>query len=183
VKYKLIGNVLLGAALAAGAALAKDDAPALTGDAGIAQKAAREVRSYPYYSIWDDVRIQVNNGTVELTGEVSQPWKKDALGKLMRNVNGVSAVANELKVAPLSPFDDRIRLQVARAIFRDPALSVYANQPVPPIHILVDNGHVTLEGVVRTPMEKEIAGIRANTAMSFGMATNNLRVEQPAKQN
>jgi osmotically-inducible protein OsmY len=183
VKHKLIGNVLLAAALAAGIAMAKSTAPELTGDAGIAQKAAHEVRSYAYYSLFDDVKIQVNNGTVQLTGEVTQPWKKDTLGKLIGSINGVTAVHNELKVAPLSAFDDRIRLQVARAIFRDPTMSMYAIQPVPPIHILVDNGHVTLEGVVRTPMEKEIAGIRANSAMSFGMVTNNLRVEQPAKQN
>jgi osmotically-inducible protein OsmY len=182
-RTKLIGNFLLAAALAAGAAMAKSSVPALTGDAGIAQKVAHEVRSYAYYSLWDDVRIQVNNGTVRLTGEVTQPWKKDTLGKLTGSVNGVTAVDNELKVAPLSAFDDGIRLQVARAIFRDPALSTYGIQPVPPIHILVDNGHVTLEGVVRTPMEKQIAGIRANSAMSFGMVTNNLRVEQPSKQN
>jgi osmotically-inducible protein OsmY len=183
VKYKLIGNVLLGAALAASAAMAKSNAAALTGDAGIAQKAVHVIRSYPYYSIWDNVNLQVNNGTVQLTGEVTQPWKKDTLGKLIGEVSGVSAVDNELKVAPLSAFDDGIRLQVARAIFRDPAMTIYANQPVPPIHILVDNGHVTLEGVVRTSMEKQIAGIRANSAMSFGMATNNLRVEEPTKQN
>jgi osmotically-inducible protein OsmY len=183
VKHKLIRNVLLAAALATGAAMAKTTAPELTGDAAIAQKAAHEVRSYAYYSLFDDVKIQVNNGTVQLTGEVTQPWKKDTLGKLIRNINGVTSVDNELKVAPLSAFDDSIRLQVARAIFRDPTMSMYAIQPVPPIHILVDNGHVTLEGVVRTPMEKEIAGIRANSAMSFGMVTNNLRVEQPAKQN
>ena len=182
-RYKLVGNVALAAALAVSVAVAKNNAPALTGDAGIAEKAAHEVRSYAYYSLWDDVNIRVNNGTVQLTGEVTQPWKKDTLGKLIAKINGVSAVDNELKVAPLSSFDDRIRLQVARAIFRDPALSIYGIQPVPSIHILVDNGHVTLEGIVQTQMEKEIAGIRANSAMSFGMATNNLRVEQPAKQN
>jgi hypothetical protein len=182
-KSRLIGNVLLAAALAAGVAMAKTNPQALTGDAAIAQKAAHEVRSYAYYSLWDDVGIRVKNGTVQLIGEVTQPWKKDTLGKLIGRINGVSAVDNELKVAPLSSFDDGIRLQVARAIFRDPAMSMYSIQPVPPIHILVDNGHVTLEGVVQTPMEKEIAGIRANSAMTFGMVTNNLRVEQPAKQN
>ena len=163
--------------------MAKTSGPPLTGDAALAQKVAHEIRSYPYYTLWDDVNFQINDGTVHLSGEVSQPYKKSALGSIIAHVSGVTTVDNELKVAPLSPFDDRIRLQVARAIFRDPSLSRYRLQAVPPIHIIVDSGHVTLTGVVNTEMEKEIAGIRANSSMSFGMVTNNLRVEQPVKQN
>ena len=77
--------------------------------------------------------------------------------------------------------DNRLRMQVARAIYRDPVLSRYGMQSVPPIHIIVDNGHVTLEGVVSTEMEKNVAGIRASGAgLSFGQVTNNLRVENPS---
>jgi hyperosmotically inducible protein len=80
-------------------------------------------------------------------------------------------------------FDDRLRLQVARAIYRDPVLSRYGIQAVPPIHIIVDNGHVTLEGVVNNEMEKNVAGIRASAAgLSFGQVTNNLQVERPNKK-
>ena len=77
-------------------------------------------------------------------------------------------------------FDDRLRLQVARAIYRDPVLSRYAMQPLPPIHIIVDNGHITLEGVVSNQMESNVAAIRAQGAgQSFGQVVNNLRVENP----
>jgi hyperosmotically inducible protein len=179
-KLKTLRNALFATALIAGVAGAKTAAPALTGDAAVAQKVAHEVRMYPYYSIWDDVNFQVDNGTVRLLGEVTQPNKKSDLGHIIARIPGVATVDNELKVAPLSPFDNQLRLQVARAIFRDPTLSRYGTQPLPPIHIIVDNGHVTLEGVVSTQMEKQIAGIRANTGLSFGTATNNLRVEQPA---
>jgi osmotically-inducible protein OsmY len=75
--------------------------------------------------------------------------------------------------------DNRLRLEIARAIFRDPVLSRYRMQPSPPIRIIVDNGHVTLEGVVSTPMEKDVAGIRAVSAMTFGRVVNHLQVENP----
>jgi osmotically-inducible protein OsmY len=160
--------------------MAKVNAPALTGDDAIAQKVLHEIRMYPYYTIWDDVDFRVDNGTVHLVGAVSQPWKKSALGKSIAGVPGVVTLDNELKVLPLSPFDDRLRTQIARAIYRDPVLSRYSVQAVPPIHIIVDNGHVTLTGVVNTEMEKDVAGIRASSSMSFGAVTNDLRVEQPA---
>ncbi len=92
-------------------------------------------------------------------------------------------MTNRLEVLPLSPMDDRLRLQVARAIYRDPTLSRYAIQAIPPIHIIVDNGHVTLEGVVNNAMEKQVAGLRASAAgLSFGPVVNNLKVENPPKK-
>jgi BON domain-containing protein len=181
-KFKALRNGILAAAFITGIAGAKTPDPPLTGDAAIAQKVAHEVRMYPYYSIWDNVNFRVDDGTVHLLGEVTQPVKKSDLGNILARIPGVTTLDNELRVAPLSPFDDQIRLQVARAIFRDPTLSRYGLQALPPIHIIVDQGHVTLEGVVSTPREKQIAGIRANSGLSFGMATNNLKVEQPEAQ-
>jgi osmotically-inducible protein OsmY len=166
--------------LCAATAMAKVNAPALTGDDAIAQKVLHEVRSYPYFTIFDDVNFRVENGTVQLLGEVTQPWKKSALGKSVAGIPGLVSLDNELKVLPLSTFDDGLRAQIARAIYRDPVLSRYGIQVVPPIHIIVDNGHVTLTGVVNTELEKEVAGMRANSSLSFGPVTNDLRVEQPA---
>jgi osmotically-inducible protein OsmY len=166
--------------LCAASAMAKNNAPALTGDDAIAQKVMHEIHSYPYFTIFDDLNFRVDNGTVQLLGEVTQPWKKSALGKSVAGIPGVVTLDNELKVLPLSNFDDRLRAQIARAIYRDPVLSRYSIQVVPPIHIIVDNGHVTLTGVVNTEMEKDVAGIRANSSLSFGPVTNDLRVEQPA---
>jgi osmotically-inducible protein OsmY len=166
--------------LCAATAMAKVNAPALTGDDAITQKVLHEIRSYPYYTIFDDLNFRVDNGTVHLLGEVTQPWKKSALAKSIAGIPGVVTLDNEVKVLPLSNFDDRLRNQIARAIYRDPVLSRYGVQVVPPIHIIVDNGHVTLTGVVNTDLEKQVAGVRANSSLSFGPVTNDLRVEQPA---
>jgi hyperosmotically inducible periplasmic protein len=152
-------------------------------DTQIAEKVAHEVRMYSRYTLWDNIAVRVREGDVELTGQVSQPFKKADLGRLAQRVPGVRSVTNRLEVLPTSFFDDRLRLQIARAIYRDPVLSRYAIQSVPPIHIIVDNGHVTLEGVVNNEMEKNVAGIRAGQAgLSFGQVTNNLRVENPGKK-
>jgi hyperosmotically inducible protein len=151
-------------------------------DAQIAAKVRHEIVMYPRYTIWDNVTIRVHEGDVELDGQVNLPFKKADMGRLAQRTPGVRSVTNQLEVLPTSFFDDRIRLQVARAIYRDSVLSRYAIQPIPPIHIIVDNGHVTLEGVVSTEAEKNIAGIRAGQAgLSFGQVTNNLRVENPKK--
>jgi hypothetical protein len=92
-------------------------------------------------------------------------------------------VSNNIQVLPLSPFDARLRMQVARAVYGNPVLSRYATMALPPIHIIVNNGHVTLTGVVATDMEKQIAGMRANgVGASFGPIVNNLVVENPAKK-
>src|SRR5579863_9704261 len=151
-------------------------------DSDIAAKAAHEIRMYPRYTIWDNVDIRVKEGSLELLGQVSQPYKKQDLQRVVEHVPGVASVVNELEVLPVSFNDDNLRVRVARAIFRDPVLSRYAIQAVPPIHIIVKNGHVTLEGVVSTEMEKEVATMRASSAgLSFGPVQNNLRVENPRK--
>jgi hyperosmotically inducible protein len=181
-KNNLLLNLVWAAALSAGLAAADTPAVPVSPDANLASKVTHEIRMYPRYTIWDNISFRVQNGNVDLTGEVSQPYKKSELGKIVAGIPGVQSVTNDLQVLPLSRMDDQLRVQVARAIFRDSVLSRYAMQPVPPIHIIVDNGHVTLEGVVNTEMEKEIAGIRASGAgLSFGQVVNNLRVENPSK--
>ena len=184
-KSKLLGRVLLAGALAVGAAMAAthDTANVPRTDADIAKSVRHEILMYPNYTIWDDISFRVDNGSVELLGAVNQPFKKQDIARLAQRVPGVVSVTNEIKVLPLSPNDDRIRLQVARAIYRDPALSRYGIQAVPPIHIIVENGHVTLDGVVNSELEKQVAGMRAGSAgLSFGPVINNLRVENASNK-
>ena len=152
-------------------------------DADIAAKAAHEIRMYSRYTIWDNLSVRVVGGNLELLGQVSQPYKKADLQRIVQRVPGVTSVTNEAEVLPLSFNDDNLRLRIARAIYREPALSRYAIQPVPPIHIIVKNGHVTLEGVVNNELEKNVAAMRASSAgLSFGPVQNNLRVENPKKK-
>lgn len=189
-KNRFWGGALMAAALlvSAGVAGATDlnrpDVPqsanAPQGDDAVSRSVRHEVLMYPYYSIWDDVSYRVSNGQVELMGAVTQPFKKSDIQRLVQRVPGVTAVTDEIKVLPLSNFDDRLRLQVARAIYGDPTMLVYRNQALPPIHIVVENGHVTLTGWVNSDFDKQIAGMRANSSLSLGMVVNNLQVEHPS---
>jgi len=160
----------------------KEPKPAPGTDEAIATKVRHEVLTYSRYTIWDEIGFRVNHGQVELTGAVSQPFKKSDIEHIVRDIPGVVSVSDEIKVLPLSDFDNRLRLQVARAIYRDPMFTRYAMEALPSIHIIVDNGRVTLSGVVATQMEKQIAGMRASSSMSFGQVVNNLQVENPAEK-
>jgi hyperosmotically inducible protein len=175
----MLPAALLLAAGVAGAA-DKNAVPGSETDTALANRVRDEIVMYARYSIWDDVNIDVVNGTVHLTGEVTQPVKKEEIDRLAKDVAGVTGVRSDIRVLPLSPADDRLRQRIARAIYGDPSMTKYAIQPLKPIHILVENGHVTLAGVVGTEFDKEIAGVRASAAgMSFGPIVNNLQVEHP----
>jgi hyperosmotically inducible protein len=184
-KPKFLGRFLTVAALFTSAALASGKTiPTMPRtDDDLAKAVRHEVLMYPRYTLWDDINFRVNNGNVELLGAVNQPYKKDDIGRLVQRIPGVAGVSNELKVLPLSPMDDRLRIQVARALFRDPNLSRYAMGTVPSIHIIVDNGHVSLTGTVANEMDKQIATVRASGAgLSFGAVDNRLTVDTPAKK-
>ena len=141
----------------------------------------REVRhelvTLPSYGVFDNLAFQVDGGTVTLLGQVSRPTLKTDAERVVKSIEGVERVINRIEVLPLSPYDDRIRLATYRAIYGNTALNRYALQAVPPIHIIVKNGNVTLEGVVANEGDKNIAGIQANSVPGVFSVTNNLRVE------
>jgi osmotically-inducible protein OsmY len=142
----------------------------------------REVRHQlvmlPYYGVFDNLEYQVNGASVRLLGEVTRPTLKSDAGNVVKNIEGVTNVVNQIKVLPLSPMDDQIRLAEFRTIYSEPSLQKYAILAVPPIHIIVDNGHVTLVGVVSNAADKNIAGIRANSVPGVFSVQNELRVEK-----
>ena len=185
-RLALFKQILMATALVTspvlGFAADKPLAPVPGSDAGLAQRVRHEILVYPRYSLFDNIGYSVSNGQVELTGAVTQPYKKSDLEHLVRAIPGVTGITDMIKVLPLSPMDDRLRMRVARQIFSDPSLSRYAMGAIPSIHIIVDNGHVTLTGTVINDMDKLIAGIRANQSLSFGSVVNNLEVENPGKK-
>lgn len=140
-------------------------------------KAARhEIVMYYAYGIFDNINLEVHGGTLAVSGEVTQPFKKADMQRLLERVNGVAVVQNNLEVLPVSSFDDQLRLQVARAIYGNPFFVQYASQALPPIHIIVKNGNVRLEGVVASQMDRVKAEMAANQAgLSFSVV-DNLRV-------
>jgi hyperosmotically inducible protein len=147
--------------------------------ANISKEVRHELISLPWYSIFDNLAYRVSpDGTVTLIGQTVLPVLKDDAERVVKKIPGVTRVINDIEVLPVSPDDDRIRLAEFRAIYGDPALSRYALGAVPPIHIIVKNGNVTLEGVVANQMDKQIAYMRANGVPGVFSVTNNLRVEE-----
>jgi len=134
----------------------------------------------PQLSIFDNLAFKVDGETVTLTGQVRNPILKDSAEKVVKDIEGVKGVNNKIEVLPPSPNDDRIRRDVARAIFNDDRLFRYSMGAVPPIHIIVNRGHVTLEGVVANQADKDAAGLRANGVPGVFSVQNNLRVENAA---
>jgi hyperosmotically inducible protein len=163
-----------------GATLAVLTVPMFAKTSGSTRPLPDEVRhqlvTLPYYSVFDDLGYNVDNGVVTLYGEVRQPWLKSDAERAVKHISGVTQVINNIKVLPLSPMDNRIRSAEYRSIFGFSSLYRYAMGANPSIHIIVDNGHVTLTGVVANEADKNIANIRANGVPGVFSVTNDLRV-------
>jgi hyperosmotically inducible periplasmic protein len=138
----------------------------------------RELITLPHYGMFDHLSFETGpGGVVTLRGYVRRPIVKDDAEARVKQVEGVEEVRNEIEVLPPSPQDDRIRLAVYRAIYRHDTLERYGLSALPPIHIIVRNGHVTLEGVVDTKMDRQIAEMQARAVPGTFTITNNLQVE------
>ncbi len=153
---------------------------------GEQSRLVREVRHelvmLPYYGVFDDLAFRVDGNNVTLFGAVTRPTLKSDAERVVKRIEGVGQVINNLEVLPLSPMDDRIRTAVYRAIYGDASLSTrYGFRAVPSIHIIVRNGHVTLEGVVANEGDKNIANIRANGVPNVFSVQNDLIVEHDGK--
>jgi hyperosmotically inducible protein len=161
----------------------KDHNDAFTrGPAGMS-KLAQEVRHQlvmlPYYSIFDDLAFRVDGGTVTLLGAVTRPVLKSDAENVIKGIEGVTQVNNQIEVLPASPMDDQIRRAVARTIYGDPAIGDrYGNQALPSIHVIVKNGNVTLEGVVANDFDKNLINARVNGVPNVFKVTTNLQVEK-----
>jgi hyperosmotically inducible periplasmic protein len=145
---------------------------------GLAREVRHELVLLPYYGVFDNLAFKVDDHKVTLLGEVTRPTLKSDAEAVVKRIGGVESVDNQIEVLPLSPNDDRIRLAVYRAVYRQTSLSRYALQAIPPIHIIVKNGHVRLEGVAATEADKNLAGIRANGVPGVFSVENKLRVEK-----
>jgi hyperosmotically inducible protein len=149
------------------------------GQARLVKEVRHELVMLPYYNVFDNLAYSVDGGTVTLTGQVTNPTLKSSAENVVKHLEGVQQVINQIQVLPLSPNDERIRRDVYQAIYRYPSLSTrYGFQSLPSIHIIVKNGNVSLEGVVDSAGDKNIAGIQANGVPGVFSVTNNLRVEK-----
>jgi len=144
----------------------------------IAKEVRHELLMLPYYGLFDNLGYTVQGRTVTLTGTLTSQHavtKRDAEGAVKR-IEGVEKVVNNINVLPPSPMDDRIRQRTYNALVRTGGLSKYFWEAAPSIHIIVQNGRITLDGFVLNEMDKNMAGITANTVPGVFQVTNNLRV-------
>ncbi len=158
-------------------------APAVAQDQAMTARLTKEVRhelvTLPYYNVFDDLAYKVDGSTITLYGAVTRPVLKSDAENVVKHIEGVNQVINNIEVLPPSPNDDRIRMAVYRAVYGSPALADrYGFRAVPSIHIIVKNGQVTLTGVVANTGDKNIANIQANGVPGVFSVTNNLVVEK-----
>jgi hyperosmotically inducible periplasmic protein len=149
-------------------------------DAQLQSKLAKKLR-YDRVGYYDNafnyLALGVKDGVVAVSGETMNDVGRDSALAIVQRMPGVRDVIDEIRVSPVSPFDDNIRLQTVRALYRDPVLGKYATDPSAPIRIVVDNGTVGLYGAVDSAMDKQIAGIRANEVFGAFRVENHLTVD------
>ena len=149
----------------------------------IIREVHHELVMLPFYGVFDNLAYKVDpDGSVTLLGQVVRPTLKSDAENVVKRIEGVEKVVNNIEVLPTSGNDDRIRRAAYRAIYGNSVLSQYQLRAVPPIHIIVKNGHVTLEGAVARQMDKQIAGMQANGVHGAFSVTNNLAVDEPEKK-
>ena len=172
---KAIKNMILVLAVTAAVAL-----PAAAGDLArrpIQDQVRKQLVTLPFYGIFDNLAYQVDGDTVTLYGQVVRPSTRKSAEARVRKIDGVRNVVNRIQVLPASPGDDRIRARAYRQIFGTAGLYRYAMGANPSLHIVVNRGHIALEGVVANRMDAQLATMAANQIPGVFSVTNNLRVE------
>ena len=177
---RLVSVVVLVLAMWLGSVSRAAAAPQKQNEPKVQQNLIKEVRHQlvllPYYSVFDNLVFKVQGSKVILMGQVVRPTLKSDAEAVVKNIEGVTGVENNIEVLPTSPMDDQVRRAVYRAIYGEPALSRYAMSAVPSIHIIVKNGNVALEGVADNETDKNLAGLRANGVPNVFSVKNNLVV-------
>lgn len=177
-KSKLLRQILAGALFAAPAIAAANLTPDIPlTDAEIAQTVQHDLLKYSGFTAFDDLSFQVQSGHVTLFGEVTEPFKKTDIEKIAEKTSGANGVTDNVQVLPFSDSDNQLRHRVATLIYDDPSLAHYRAGTNAPIHIIVDNGRITLAGAVNTQADRDDAALLASTA---GPTVNTLQVVNPS---
>ena len=142
----------------------------------IQKEVRHEILMLPYFDVFDNIAFKVDGDDVTLFGQVTRPTLKTDVERVVKTIEGVEKVDNQIEVLPVSPNDDRLRLRLFRAIYGFNALQRYALPVVKPIRIIVKNGHVTLEGIVDSEGDKDLVNLRARGVSGSFSVTNNLTV-------
>lgn len=155
---------------------AQRDQPSAKSQERITKEVRHELLMLPYFGVFDNIAYKVEGYNVTLLGQVVRPTLKSDAENAVKHIEGVEKVDNQIEVLPTSPMDDRLRQRLFLAIYQYPSLQKYALGVQKPIRIIVKNGRVTLEGVVDSEGDKNLAGMRANGVSGIFSVTNNLQV-------
>jgi len=168
----------LALALGGGLSAQQRHEPSERGQLRMQKEVRHQLVTLPFYSVFDNLAYKVDGSSVTLFGQVTRPTLKSDAERAVKDIEGVERVENRIEVLPVSPNDDRIRRAVYRAIYGTEGLDRYAMRAVPTIHIIVKNGHVTLEGAVATEGDKNLANIKANGVSGVFSVMNNPQVDR-----
>jgi len=141
----------------------------------------RQVLQYAHFTIFDSVHAGVDNGRVTLTGKVTMPYKRIDLERRVAKLAAVTQIDNRIEVLPVSQFDNELRFLIARAIYGNHNFRPFASMVNPPIHIIVDRGRVTLEGVVNSQVDRMLARSIASSFNAFDVK-NELQTEAEVRE-
>lgn len=158
---------------------AQREQPSPKSEERITREVRHELLMLPYFGVFDNIAYKVDGYSVTLMGSVVRPVTKSDAENAVKHIEGVEKVDNEIEVLPPSSMDDGIRRRLFRAIYGYPALEKYALGVQKPIRIIVKSGRASLEGVVDSDADKNLAGLRANGVPGIFSVTNNLRVQKP----
>ncbi|HYG09782.1 MAG TPA: BON domain-containing protein [Pyrinomonadaceae bacterium] len=148
----------------------------------VSKRVRKELVTLPYYGVFDNLAYKVEGDTVTLYGQVVRPSTRSDAERRVAKIKGVERVVNNIEVLPLSSFDDRIRARAYRTIFNTSSLYRYAMGANPSLHIVVNRGHLTLEGVVGNRMDKQLAEFAARSVPGVFSVTNNLVAERDERR-
>jgi hyperosmotically inducible periplasmic protein len=175
-----VSLLMLAPMLPAGSASAQSKSMPANSPANSQDRITREVRHellmLPWFGVFDSIAYKVDGSTVTLMGQVVRPTLKSDSENAVKHIEGVEKVVNQIEILPPSPMDDRIRLELYRAIYGYAPLEKYALGVQKPIRIIVKNGHVALEGVVDNETDKNLVTVRANSVPGIFSVDNNLQV-------
>jgi hyperosmotically inducible periplasmic protein len=157
-------------------ATAKDEKTTENSAVTLSRQIHHQILVLPFYSVFDSIHFALEGHKVVLTGQVLRRTLKEHAEGAVKDIEGVDKVVNQIEVLPASPSDDELRRAVYRAVYEDSTLARYAVQNVPPVHIIVKNGAVTLEGYVESVSDKNLAGTRTASAASGAGVKNDLVV-------
>lgn len=147
----------------------------------LTQEVRHRLVMLPYLTLFDNLKYRVDGTTVTLSGQVVNPSLKPDAARTVKGIEGVTSVVNDIRVLPPSSMDDQIRRAEYRAIYGYAGLWKYAMGALPPVHIVVDSGHVTLDGIVDNQSDRNLIEIRAKTVPNVFSVTNKLEVASSGK--